>query len=282
MKKKNFKCKKNHIYYFSDFNDFGNITTRGLYLTFGKTKSLQPIRNNSKRNHNRHAVTQLKDHIKFVLNIDDTNDSADDYILQTFNIFNPDPIYIFSLPDKFNHTLVLRRSNFSEISFPNMTALQTLQKILKTSKFRQFLENDNNRKPKQDRQFLAKYQRFISDESDLHEAENLKIIEENIRTERNFFKFMDKLNEDDNDDSVVIEADHRNHHIKKKPISQDYQSLIKNIHSKDNIGNYDLTTDDDALKHLRPTKRTITWEDFGLHGWTGHINMQHGNPEENG
>lgn len=224
-----------------------------------------------------------------MLNIDEGNESIDDYIFRTFNIFNPDPVYVFLLPDNLNRTIILRRSNFSEITFPNMTALQALQKILKTSKFRQFLDNDNNRKPKDlltdDRQFIAKYQQFISDESELYEAESLKVIEENIRTERNFFKFMDRLNDGDSD-SVVIEAEKpprepiRNVKRKKRPT--DYQSLIKDIHAKDHIGNYELTTDQQREAILRPHSTKVTWEDFGLPGWTGNINMRHENPDENG
>lgn len=285
----------------TDLNDFGNTTTRSERShSFGSRVANNLPRNNTKRIHpNWHVVNQWKDHIKHVLNIDKGNDSIDDYIFATFNIYNPDPMYVFSLPDNLNHTVVLRRSNFTEITFPNTTALQSIQKILRSSKFKPLLETDH-RKPKdlltQDQHFFAKYQQFISDENDLYEAESRKAVEENIRTERNFLKFMDRLNEDDSD-SVVIEAnedDSRTRIQQTLPKPLDYQSLIKNLHSKNHIGSYHLAVDEQRqpqpqqqqqhqqAKIVRPNKNKVTWEDFGLHGWTGNINMHHQNPEENG
>lgn len=289
----------------SDLNDFGNTTTRSERSgSFGSRRVNNLRGNNTKRTYsNWHVVNHWKDHIKHVLNIDEENDSIDDYIFETFNIYNPDPMYVFLLPDDLNHTVVLRRSNFTEISFPNMTALQSIQKILRSSKFKPLLETDR-RKPKDlltdDRHFFAKYQRFISDESDLYEAESHKVVEENIRTERNFLKFMDRLNDDDSDsDSVVIEANKddirtRIQHTIPKPLN--YPSLIKNLHSKNHIGNYRLEIDEQReqqkpqsqpqtqqqAKNGRPNKSKVTWDDLGLHGWTGNINMHHQNPEENG
>lgn len=276
----------------SDLNNFGNSTTRSERSGAFGSRIVNNLRgNDTKRSYsNWHMVNQWKDHIKHILNIDEENDSIDDYIFETFNIYNPDPMYVFLLPDNLNHTIILRRSNFTEITFPNMTALQSIQKILRSSKFKPLLEMDR-RKPKDlptdDRRFLAKYQQFISDGSDLYEAESHKVVEENIRTERNFLKFMDRLNEDDSDfDSMVIEANEGIQQTIPKPL--DYPSLIKNLHSKNHFGNYQLGIDDEQRqqqqqsKIVRSKKHKVTWEDFGLQGWTGNINMHHQNPEENG
>lgn len=286
-------------------NDFGNTTSKSEQSGSFGSRIVNNLRgNNTKRSYsNWHVVNKWKDHIKHVLNIDEENNSIDDYIFETFNIYNPDPMYVFLLPDNLNHTVVLRRSNFTEISFPNMTALQSIQKLLRSSKFKPLLETDH-RKPKDlftdDRHFFAKYQQFISDDGDLYEAESHKVVEENIRTERNFFKFMDRVNKDNSEsDSVVIEANKddsrtRIQHTIPKPL--DYPSLIKNLHSKNKIGNYQLEIDEhrqqqqqqqqlrpqQQAKIVRPNKNKVTWEDFGLHGWTGHINLHHQNPEENG
>lgn len=216
----------------------------------------------------------------------------DDFIVKSFNIYDPDPVYVFVLPgNDANQTLVFRRSDFSEITFPNMTSLQRLQKLLKNSQIAFSPTNDDDQQSRKQlfpnqQKFLAKYKHFLSDNAyDSDEAESLKVIEENVRTEKNFFKFMDKLNDGFVGDEVNrfddIENDHelesRSH---KYRTTTDYRALIRTLHSREHIGSYEL-----ANKHTRitrPLSDKITWDDFGLNGWVGNINMEHRNPDENG
>lgn len=251
---------------------------------------------------NRHTINQLKNQIKYVLNIDlhTPNDTIDKYIIESFNLHNPDPTYVFVLPDASNQTLTFRRSNFSDISFPNTSTQKILQNILKSSKFAHLFPSHDERLSKQlalDQRFFTKYQQFMStDMSDLHEAESLRIVEENVRTEKNFFKYMDKLNGAIDNDAIKTEQSTAHQHRPSidQQHSTDYPTLIRQIHAKKNIANYALARDnvrDNVLArdHVRAqlqawptTKKSISWDDFGLPGWVGPINEHHENPDENG
>lgn len=219
------------------------------------------------------------------------NDTIDKYIIESFNIHNPDPMYVFVLPDASNQTLVFRRSNFSDISFPNTTTQQKLQNLLKSSKFSHLFPNHDERQSKQlalDQRFFTKYKQFMSSENDLHEAESIRIIEENVRTEKTFFKFMNKLNGGGIDvhGTSIEENDKHNrpNTIHQQPT--DYPALIRNIHAKakNNIGDYALAKDNvhGPIVSWSTTQKPISWADFGLHGWVGKINEHHDNPDENG
>ncbi|XP_031633157.1 uncharacterized protein LOC116346962 isoform X2 [Contarinia nasturtii] len=281
--------------------DFGDITTaRGLYYTFGLKTTKDNVATKNYRNYadrsHRYTIAQLKNQIKFVLNlgVHTKNESIDKYIYESFNVFNPDPVYVFVLPSSgdSNRTLVFRRSNFSDISFPNTTSLQTIQKILKSSKYAHLFPSTDDIASKQlalGDKFFTNYKQFMSSESDLHEAESLKIVEENVRTEKNFFKFMDRLNEErasdlsDSDESASIEDSGEQTPLETKYVSNDYRhGFIKEIHSKDHVGNYELAKEQDYSKVEWPKNDKLSWDDFGLHGWIGNINDQHENPQENG
>ncbi|XP_055323235.1 uncharacterized protein LOC129578532 [Sitodiplosis mosellana] len=266
--------------------DFGDITTaRGVYYTFGlKLNNSKSLRSHADRP-NRHSINQLKNQIKFILNLHTKNESIDKYIIESFNVFNPDPLYIFVLPDGSNRTIAFRRSNFSDISFPNTTSLQTIQTILKSSKYAHLFPSPEEMAAKQmalNDKFFTKYNQFMSDEKDLFESESLKIVEENVRTEKSFFKFMDKLNDQVSNDEASIEDSGEQTPLDSKHASSDYQALIRNIHSKDHVGNYELAKDKKEQKIAWPAHEKLSWDDFGLHGWIGNIHEQHDNPHENG
>lgn len=246
----------------------GDITTpRSVHYTFGSKINRQVHSKN---------VYNLKNQIKFVLNfgIQSKNDTVEKYIEETFNVHNPDPEYVFILPGTTNTTLVFHRSNFTDISFPNTTSIQVMYNLLKNSK----LSHERISKQFADERFFAKYKEFMSSENDLHEAESLKVIQENVRTEKNFLKFMEKINEDT--DSITIEANSKPDALFKQHTT-DYPTLIRNIHAKDHIGNYELSKDSKYEKLSWPPEN-ISWDDFGLTGWIGSINKHHENPDENG
>lgn len=190
-------------------------------------------------------------------------------------------MYVFVLPDASNQTLVFRRSNFSDISFPNTSTQRILQNFLKSPKFSHLFPSHDDMRSKQlslDHRFFTKYKQFMSIDSDLHEAESLKIIEENVRTEKNFFKYMDKLNGGSGASIPQSEA----YTTAQQQQSTDYPALIRQIHAKKNIANYALAKDLHGPIPWSTTKKSISWDDFGLHGWVGNINEHHDNPNENG
>lgn len=292
------------IQFISDQRDFGgdSTTARGVFYTLGlklnhSNQTRQHSRSSSSNtgeqsSTNRHGANQLKNQIKYVLNIDlqTENETIDKYIVESFNVHNPDPMYVFVLPNASNQTLIFRRSNFSDISFPNTTKIQKLQKFLKSSKFSHLFPN-HERMSKQSELDFTKYQQFMS--NDLHEAESIRIIEENVRTEKTFFKFMNKLNggieihgtsveESDEDHSRPIQS---NQQQQQHPT--DYPALIRDIHAKakTNIGSYALAKNNihgPPIASWSTTQKPISWADLGLHGWVGKINEHHENPDENG
>lgn len=273
-----------------DGSDFWDTTTDASeHYTFGlKLNELRNARSHIERP-SRHSVNQLKNQIKFILNFDlrAKNESIDKYISESFNIYNPDPVYVFVLPGA-NRTTAFRRSNFSDVSYPNTTSLQALQKFLNSAQFAHLFPSPDDRFSKQlalNERFFAKYQQFMESksENDLHEAESLKIIQENVRTEKNFYKFMDKLNDEHSgEDGSVDDQSERTVLIKPRPKPTDYSTLIRNIHAKDHVGNFELNNDHIQTKVVWPSNENPSWDDFGLHGWVGKMNEQPENPHEYG
>lgn len=237
---------------------------------------IRPFGPNRLHQSKRYAINRLRHHIENVLNIDDDDDSTD--LMDDLNIRNPNPVYIFVIPDEqSNRTVAYRRSDFASTTFPNTTLLQHFHKMLRESSFKPYIDAlDEQEMTKQihvtNRRFLAKYNDFLSDRSD--ELGSLDAIHENVRTEKNFFKFMDEINGENE------RAE------KQSPLitTTDYRSLIKELHSTDHIGNFALAASE-QLEHraqlLDEKDSETTWEDLGLDGWTGNIRMKHEHPLEN-
>lgn len=225
----------------------------------------------------------------------DSSDDAsiDQYVSNAFNIHNHDPLYVFILPGIKNETIVLRRSYFEEAIFPNVTTLQMLRKIAKQSKWLQS-ENADRKLEKfwnSDERFRVKYEQFKQNAYDLNEDESMKIVEENVRTERNFLKFMDTLNVNEidhngidsitevpptADDSLNSESQRNERHL------NEYGSLLMDVHSKEQIGKYGLGKGHwNSATSKRPNNVKVSWKDLGLDGWTGDIQHNHKHPEEN-
>lgn len=237
---------------------------------------LRPFGPNRLHENKRYAINRLRHHIEDVLNLDDDDDSTD--LMEDLNIRNPNPIYIFNIPgEQSNRTVAYRRSDFASTTFPNTTLLQHFHKMLRESSFKPYVDAiDDQEMTKQihvsNRRFLANYKDFLADRSD--ELGSLGAIQENVRTEKNFFKFMDEINRN-------------NERFEKQlPIiaTTDYRSLIKELHSTDHIGNFALAASDKHLEQrakLSDAKDPVTWEDLGLDGWSGNIHMKHEHPLEN-
>lgn len=270
---------------------------RRLSYSSGTTsKNLPDYSTENRSQRSSHDVFgELINHIKKVLNLDMKSNAMDEHFVNSFNIYNPDPMYVFVLPgDESNITLVFHRSNFSETSFPNTTSLLKLHSILKNSKLGQYIQFERHRAPKllvNDFRFFERYKELMND-ADLDDAASLRVVEENVRTERNFFKFMDNLNKQSdvqhndvttqsyvNSDTFGLRLSHsskqngqqyKENQLKQKGRSE-YQSLLKNIHSHSHLGNYQLGNSAQHYENFEKEKfstnsQGVTWEDLGLPG----------------
>lgn len=240
----------------------------------------------------RNYIGDLKNHIKRVLHLESSDDaSTDEYVANAFNIRNQDPLYVFVLPGVKNETIVLRRSNFDEAVFPNVTDLLIMRKLMAQSKWVQSENTDRKSEKfwKADERFRIKYEQFKRNANYLDEDESMQVVEENVRTERNFFKFMDTLNDvDDNgidshtedalrpDDNADSDSQRDERHL------NEYESPLMDVQSKDHIGKYGLSNSHwNSPTSKRPINTKVSWEDLGLHGWTGEIQANHKHPDEN-
>lgn len=222
------------------------------------------------------------------------DESIDQYVANEFNVRNQDPLYVFVLPGIRNETIVFRRSNFDEAIFPNVTTLQTLRKIAMQSKWLQSENADRKSEKfwKNDERFRIKYEQFKQNANNLDEIDSMKVVEENVRTERNFFKFMDNLNVNEVDNNGIdsnteisltpTEDNSDSESQREERHFNEYQSLLMDVHSKDHIGEYGLgNVHWDSPTSKRPVNTRVSWKDLGLDGWSGDIQANHKHPEEN-
>lgn len=233
---------------------------------------------------NRYAISRLRQHIETVLNLNEYDDDTSD-LMDSLNIHNPNPVYVFIIPGEHsNRTVAYRRSDFVYTAFPNTTILQHFHKMLRESSFKPYIDAiDDQQMAKQlhvnNRRFLANYKEFIADHSD--ESNSLNAIEENVRTEKNFFKFMDEIN--GNDRYARSHMDGVADEYQKRLTTTDYRSLIQELHSTDHVGNFALKNEKtfEQRTGLSKSSDQVSWDDLGLHGWSGKIAMKHSHPQEN-
>lgn len=220
---------------------------------------------------------ELKSHIKRVLNFEETNSTLEKYIVNSFNLYNADPLYIFVLPGEINQTLVLRRSNFSEAIFPNVAALHILRKLSLAS-HAYAAQHDYDKKleklKKNDEIPQVKLDQFLKGVYELDEAASLRIIEENVRTERNFLKFMEDLNKHNEiaaESKQVVSVK-----TKDGRSLNEYEVLLQDIHAKAEGSNNQLLLTGETMEKIKATKRpqqqNVSWKEMGLDGWVGSLN----------
>ncbi|XP_041764657.1 uncharacterized protein LOC121602973 [Anopheles merus] len=195
--------------------------------------------------------TKMKSHIKRILNIREENTTLDSYLLSLFNVDNLNPTYVFLLPmEGKNHVrkLIYQRSDFEEAEFPNVTTIN------------KFSERPNRTgasivaSPGSDMQLEKKI--FDHLDKDTMDDGTRKVVEENVRTERNFIKFMDELNRD-------LEEEENRRMLK--------ESMRKSASTAGRTSSTVLFTPY-AYKHTP----TIGWDDLGLEGWAGGLRENHG------
>ncbi|XP_049288557.1 uncharacterized protein LOC125766548 [Anopheles funestus] len=227
------------------------VYASGHYTVGGVTVDIFPLApsTESMLSHRHHqylkgsfVTSKMKSHIKRILNINEENSTLDSYLLSLFNMENLNPTYVFLLPsiDGKNHVrkLIYQRSDFEEAEFPNVT---TINKF--TGK-----PNRTGTVTKPGSDMLLEKKIFEHLEKDTMDDGTRQVIEENVRTERNFIKFMDELNRD-------LEEE-ENRRMLKESLRQ---SMTRS------------TTTALFTPYTYRSTQTVGWDDLGLEGWAGGL-----------
>lgn len=185
----------------------------------------------------------MKIHIKRVLNIHSNNSTIDHYITKVFNLRNLNPTYVFRIPDQKNRTLVFRKSDFTTPVYPNIT---NVNKFVKSSSSLDIASSNIKQVKVKSEEILdeLKQEKLIFQKNldgnyeDIDYDENMKkILENNVKSEKEFMNLLNELNED-----------------------LDYEDL----------------TQEHRKSSLKGTKKSSTkfkdeWSELGLDGWSGLV-----------
>lgn len=238
---------------------FTNISAVKIHFTspVHLVKNIHHPAYHNSRHHK--SINEMRLHIKKVLNMHLENSTVDNYITSTFNLNNANPTYVFRLPDKKNRTLSYRKSDFSSAIFPNIT------NVNKFTNASEHLESSSSiehqvRVKNEDLQDELKFERFIFENNinhdDIDRDEDMKkIVEENVRSEKEFIELMNELNEDLEEED--LRAQYKNKFNKpsaeksiKKPLFGTKVKLDVNKKSEED-----------------------QWDELGLSGWTGTVSV---------
>lgn len=160
------------------------------------------------------------------------NETLDHYVSNSFNTKNLNPAYIFILPDKHNRTLVLRKNDFLEIDYPNISHINKFRKMQKD-----FFNKNSEKEMKE------KMENMYSDDS-----ESMEMVAENMRTERNFYKWVEDYNND-------VDSSYTN-----RPTGK-----LQNRKSEEDYEFYD------DYEEEKSQEGDVKWDDLGLEGWSGGL-----------
>lgn len=160
------------------------------------------------------------------------NSTLDKYIEKMFNFHNLNPTYVFRLPDNTkNKTLIFRKSDFSVAVFPNITNVNKFKKM--TPSIQQVSSSKQQLVKGKSEEILEelKHERLIFQKNlngnyeDVDYDENMmRIVEENVRSEKEFIKFMRDLNEDLDEDELRLKFQQQIQG-KKKPVQDEWEEL---------------------------------------------------------
>lgn len=214
-------------------------------------------------------LNTIETQIKQFLNVHPSNKSMDNLIRDVFNIENPNPMYIFVLPGEKNRTLVLTRNSFDQAVYPNIS---TGQRFVKDDHHANRLLQLFDSGAIKDKTKETDAENLIFDFKDLDEAESMRIVAENVRTERNFIEFMERLNKNGHVDSnVVQEKPPPQIHVDvSKAVNKEYEDLV----SPKLKYKFEIDYSGDSLRHTtqNAVKTTeLDWKDLGLDGWIGGL-----------
>lgn len=180
----------------------------------------------------------MKTHIKHVLNIRSENTTLDEYISKLFNLQNLNPSYVFRLPGENNITLTLRKSDFIVPIFPNITNINRGTNTVLVPSDRHQAKMKSEEIQDELRQEKLIFQKNLDGNfEDTDYDDNMKtIVQENVKTEKDFETLLNELNEDLDYEDVRTDRTNFN------------QSKRKNTKSS-------------SIKD--------EWSELGLDGWSG-------------
>ncbi|KAL1395281.1 hypothetical protein pipiens_011370 [Culex pipiens pipiens] len=190
-----------------------------------------------------HIIGRMKTNIKKILNMQLENATLDEYVLNVFDVENINPTYVFLLPsgDKSHiKKLIYQKSDFVEAEFPNVTTINKFKRSLNQSSVDDEFSDEEDYSDED----MAPFLNVGEDEDDRMQ----EIVKDNIRTERNFIKFMDDLNDD-------LEAA-----LEKK---------VKKVPHPVQSSSFKKTSLFTPYTYM--STKTIGWDDFGLEGWSGGL-----------
>lgn len=128
----------------------------------------------------------------------------DDTFLQSmFDLENPDPTYIFIIPDTRNRTVVFKQGDFLRMDYPNVTTVgrSTAPLLIRSSaNSTSTLQDDSSNATALAQRWTMKGVDYYNDEDysdddDVSLEDLNKVVAENVRTERNFIEYIEDLNE---------------------------------------------------------------------------------------
>lgn len=256
----------------------GLLTNGSVHTTdfSSQTFSYDVSPNTTQHTTESYESNSIETQIKRFLNVHPSNTSLDHVIRNVFNIDNPNPMYIFVLPGgEKNRTLVLTRNNFDTAVYPNIS---TGRRFVKDDRHANKLLQLFDRTANKDKLKESDVDNTIVDLKDLDESESMRIVAENVRTERNFIEFMERLNEkgDVGGRRNVLQKDvpvtYPLDGSKIRTVNKEYEDLVSpKLKYKFQI--------DYAADLLRPPQTTensfrttkLDWKDLGLDGWMGGL-----------
>lgn len=217
----------------------------------------------------------LRSYIKAALNVEQNNNTLDSIMSSAFNVDNPNPMYVFVLPVGLqNRTLVLRHSDFDHAIFPNISRLQRQIMSSNISRLYKLIENlDKPTWMSEQTETTTEFVFTIDDmhNEDLDEAESMKVVEENVRTERNFYKFMHYLNQHYDTDNRVG-SDTKFEHADQLPSGSAVVDRYTKYSPSQSQIEYSLHIDYTTAKPIGDKQlQAVSWKDLGLEGWMGGI-----------
>ena len=193
----------------------------------------------------------MKIHIKKVLNMRIENSTLDKDISLIFNLNNFNPTYVFRLPDKKNRTLVFRKSDFTLAVFPNVTNVNKFNnpdnelQMSSSIKHPVKVKNEEYFDELKDERLI--FENNLSNNFDDYDDSMKDIVDENVRSEKDFIQFMTDLNSD----------------LEKEDLKEKYQK--KQVQSGNQKQNFS--------GKIQPEQefKKEDWEEFGLSGWSGSM-----------
>lgn len=187
----------------------------------------------------------MRVHIKKVLNVQLNNSTLDKYISAIFNLNNVNPTYVFRLPDNRNQTLVLRKSDFTAAVFPNITNINKFKKPADKLEMSSSIKHPVAVKSEESVDELQHekniFENNVKDNFEDYDDDMNHIVDENVRSEKEFIQLMTEMNEDLNEEDLR---------------QSQRQKLVQPPKKK---------------KPKQKLSEEAQWEELGLSGWSGTV-----------